>query len=169
MSPSSTKKSVKTHFLILRPKNPYIIMGKEMKNKAFDPCPLCHGLEAKVLFSSKTAFSEFFLVQCQICGLTRTSPFPDDEILRMYDIYSYYGKDVNKFSPHVQRTRNFIMRVRAKRYLSLIPVSTQTPKILDVGCAEGRLLQSFLEYGCQCWGIEHPFLSPHKDFLTATG
>jgi SAM-dependent methyltransferase len=135
-----------------------------MNSKGLSPCPLCHGLKAKVLFSSTTDFSKFYLVQCKTCGLTRTFPFPDDEILRMHDIHSYYGTDINKFSPHVQKIRNFIMRVRAKRYLSLIPGSTQTPKILDVGCAEGRLLQSFLEYGCQCWGIEHPSY-PAQRFL----
>ena len=56
------------------------------------------------------------------------------------------------------------MRVRSKHYLSLIPDSTQTPKILDVGCAEGRLLKSFREYGCRCWGIEHPSY-PAQRFL----
>ncbi|MBW2334404.1 MAG: class I SAM-dependent methyltransferase [Deltaproteobacteria bacterium] len=126
-----------------------------MNNKAFGLCPLCHGLEAKVLFSASTTFSEFHLVQCNMCELTRTFPLPNDEILRAHDIYSYYGRNVHKFNSRVQKIRNLIMRMRAKHYLNLIPDLTQTPKILDVGCAEGRLLKSFLEYGCQCWGIEH--------------
>lgn len=135
-----------------------------MNNKAFGPCPLCHGLEAKVLFSARTIFSEFHLVQCNMCELTRTFPLPNDEILRAHDIYSYYGRNVHKFNSRVQKIRNLIMRMRAKHYLSLIPDLTQTPKILDVGCAEGRLLKSFLEYGCQCWGIEHTFY-PAQRFL----
>lgn len=109
----------------------------------------------KLLFSSLTDFSEFRLVQCKTCKLTRTFPFPGDEVLRAHDIHFYYGRNVNKFNPRIQKLRNFIMRKRAKQYLSLIPDSIQSPKILDVGCAEGRLLQSFREYGCQCWGIEH--------------
>jgi len=135
-----------------------------MRDKDFGPCPVCHGSKTKVLFSTKTPLSEFHLVQCKICELTRTFPLPGDEGLRAHDIHSYYGRDANKFNPHVQRIRNLIMRMRAKYYLSLIPDSIQTPKILDVGCAEGRLLRSFLEYGCQCWGIEHPSY-PAQRFL----
>jgi len=112
-----------------------------MNNKAFGPCPLCHGLEAKVLFLARTTFSEFHLVQCNMCELTRTSPLPNDEILRVHDIYSYYGRNVHKFNSRVQKIRKLIMRMRAKHYLSLI-----------------------LEYGCQCWGIEHAFY-PAQRFL----
>jgi len=127
-----------------------------MDDKEFGPCPLCHGSKKKVLFSIKTPLSEFRLVQCEICELTRTFPLPSDEVLRVHDIHSYYGRDVNKFNPCVQKIRNLIMRMRAKHYLSFISNSIQTPRILDVGCAEGSLLKSFLEYGCQCWGIEYP-------------
>lgn len=126
-----------------------------MFDKNFGPCPLCNGSRAKVLFSSKTHFSEFHLVQCEICGLARTFPLPNDESLRFHDISTYYGKGVNKFIPVLQKVRDELARLRAGYYLSFIPDSIQTPKILDVGCAEGRLLKSFLKYGCQCWGIEH--------------
>ena len=135
-----------------------------MNDKRFGPCPLYHGSKTKVLFSKKTPLSEFHLVQCRVCELTRTFPLPSDEVLRVHDIHSYYGRDVHKFNPRVQRIRSFLMRMRAKHYLSFISDSIQTPKILDVGCAEGRLLKSFLEYGCQCWGIEHPSY-PAQRFL----
>ena len=126
-----------------------------MNDEHFGPCPVCQGSKTKVLFSTKTPLSEFHLVQCNICELTRTFPLPGDESLGVHDIATYYGKDVNKFIPVVQKIRNEIMRLRARYYLSFIPDSVQTPKILDVGCAEGRLLNAFLEYSCQCWGIEH--------------
>jgi SAM-dependent methyltransferase len=48
-----------------------------------------------------------------------------------------------------------LSRIRVKRYLSLINKSVRRPRILDIGCAEGRLLKSFFEYGCECYGIEH--------------
>jgi SAM-dependent methyltransferase len=110
----------------------------------------------KLLFSKKTRSSEFQLVQCAGCALTRTIPFPDDEILRLHEPSVYYGKRENKFIPVIQRIRNEIMRTRVKYYLSMIPYSFQRPKILDVGCAEGRLLKAFVEFGCECWGVEHP-------------
>jgi len=135
-----------------------------MDDKDFGPCPLCHRLEAKALFSTKTPFSEFHLVRCRVCELTRTFPLPHDEFLFSADISTYYGRDVNKFIPVVQKIRNEMMRSRARYYLSFIPDWVQVPKILDVGCAEGRLLNSFLEYGCQCWGIEHPSY-PTQRFL----
>ena len=135
-----------------------------MSEKHFGLCPLCSGSKMKLLFTSLTDFSEFHLVQCKTCKLTRTFPFPNDEILRIHGIDSYYGRAVNKFNPHIQKIRNHIMRKRAEYYLSLIPDSDQPPKILDVGCAEGRLLKAFLELGCQCWGIEHPSY-PAKRFL----
>ena len=135
-----------------------------MNDKDFGPCPVCHGSKTKVLFSTKTSFSGFHLVQCKICGLTRTFPLPSDESLRVHDIHSYYGRDVSKFNLLVQKIRNLLMRMRARYYLSFIPDSIQTRKILDIGCAEGRLLRSFLEYGCECWGIEHPSY-PAQRFL----
>lgn len=130
-------------------------MPRLANNKGFEPCPVCLGTEVKSLFSTKTGSSKFHLVQCTGCALTRTIPFPNDEILRLHDTSVYYGKNENKFIPVIQRIRNEITRTHVKYYLSMIPPSVQRPKILDVGCAEGRLLKAFLEFGCQCWGVEH--------------
>ena len=127
-------------------------------------CPLCHGLKANLLFSTKTPSQEFCIVQCSECGLARTFPLPDDKSLYSHDSSNYYGKLAGKFSPGFQKIRNKTMRLRARNFLSLLPVSVRKPKILDVGCAEGRLLNAFLEYGCECWGIEHP-LYPNRRFL----
>lgn len=135
-----------------------------MKDSDFGRCPICRGLKSKVLFSAKTPSSGFQIVQCKICGLTRTFPPANDETLQVHGIVSYYGRGANKFVPAVQKIRNQIMRLRARSYLSLIPPLVQTPRILDVGCSEGRLLRSFLEYGCECWGIEHPSY-PTRRFL----
>jgi len=135
-----------------------------MNNKDFGPCPVCGGLKANVLFTTKTPFSEFRIVQCEICGLARTFPLFSDVSLHAQDMGTYYGGGVNKFIPMVQKVRNRIMRLRAKHYLSFIEDSAQTPKILDIGCAEGRLLTAFLGYGCRCWGIEHPSY-PAQRFL----
>lgn len=131
-------------------------MARLINDKGFGSCPVCLGTEVELLFSTRTPSSEFHLVQCTGCALTRTIPFPDDEILRLHDTSVYYGRNENKFIPVIQKIRNEIMRTRVKYYLSMIPPPVQRPKILDVGCAEGRLLKAFLEFGCQCWGVEHP-------------
>jgi len=137
-----------------------------MNDKDFEPCPLCNGLKARILFSTKTPISEFHLVQCKICELTRTLPLPSDDSLNVNGIFNQHGRGVNKFIPTVQKIRNELKRLRAKYCLSLIPYSVQTPKILDVGCAEGSLLNAFQRYGCQCWGVEHP-LYPSQRFLNS--
>jgi SAM-dependent methyltransferase len=131
-------------------------MLRSAYSKGFETCPVCLGTEVKWLFSTRTGSCKFHLVQCARCSLTRTIPFPDDEILRLHDSSLYYSKNKNKFIPVIQRIRNQIMRTRAKYYMSMIPPYVQRPKILDVGCAEGRLLKAFLELGCECWGVEHP-------------
>jgi SAM-dependent methyltransferase len=129
-----------------------------MRNdKGFDSCPVCLGLKGNVLFSTNVGITEYQLFQCRGCGLVRTFPEPDEGSIQIEDIFKYYGKDNNKFVPSIQKIRDEMMRVRAKYYLGLIPNSVREPKILDVGCAEGRLLNAFLKYGCECWGIEHPF------------
>jgi 2-polyprenyl-3-methyl-5-hydroxy-6-metoxy-1,4-benzoquinol methylase len=127
-----------------------------MNNKTQYICPLCHDSKANLLFSTKTSFQEFGVVQCRLCGLTRTYPLHSDESIYAHDSSDYYGKQANKFGFIFQMIRNKTMELRAKYYLTMLPVSVKRPKILDVGCAEGRLLNAFLKHGCECWGIEHP-------------
>jgi len=133
-----------------------------MNDKDFGPCPVCGGLTANVLFTTKTPFSEFRIVQCEVCELARTFPLLSDKFLHINDIVNYYGVGATRFIPLVQKVRNRITRLRAKHYLSFIEDPVQTPKILDIGCAEGRLLNAFLGYGCRCWGVEHPSYPSHR-------
>ena len=73
----------------------------------------------------------------------------------LYNREQYYGIKKNKFIPALQNIRCRLSRNRAKKYLSAISKSVIKPRVLDIGCAEGRFLQAFLEYGCDCYGIEH--------------
>ena len=82
------------------------------------------------------------------------------------DLRRYYGQGPHKFIPVIQKVRDHMMRARAQEYLALLPPSVQKPRVLDVGCAEGRLLKAFLEKGCECWGVEHPAY-PEERFLLA--
>jgi len=129
-------------------------------------CPLCQSNESKILFKTKTIHSGFDILQCQECGLARTFPFPSDDILHIHNTIQYYGMKENKFIPILQNVRNLISKIRARRYLLMIPSSIQRPKVLDIGCAEGRFLNSFLEYGCECYGVEHPTY-PKQRFINS--
>lgn len=124
---------------------------KKIKNK----CPVCKNKKHKKLYSVDTHVSRFDLLRCGSCGLTRISPFPDDEFLEKHGITDYYGKDVNKFIPVLQKIRSLLMSRRAKYYLSYVYHRGKVIRVLDVGCGEGRLLNSFCDLGCECWGIEH--------------
>jgi SAM-dependent methyltransferase len=135
-------------------------------NKRFGPCPVCMESKSEVLFSTEKYCMQYHIVQCAGCGLARTFPFPDEEFLHTEEIFFYYGKEKNKFIPTIQKVRDEMMRYRAKYYLPLIPDSSRKPRILDVGCAEGRLLSGFLKNGCECWGIEHASY-PASRFINA--
>lgn len=137
-----------------------------MNNKTRSICPLCNGSKANLLFYTKTTFQKFGIVQCNLCGLARTYPRLSDKSVYARDSSNYYGKHANKFSLVLQMIRNKTMKLRAGYFLSMLSASVRKPKILDVGCAEGRLLNAFLEYGCECWGIEHP-LYPTRRFLNS--
>lgn len=130
-------------------------MIDDMNNKKPGPCPLCNEQQRKRIFPVKTDHSEYVIAQCPKCELAQTFPLPADEDLILHDIPEYYGKAVNKFIPVIQKIRDSLMNIRASYYLSLLPKTGYRPKILDIGCAEGRLLNSLLGYGCRCWGIEH--------------
>jgi SAM-dependent methyltransferase len=127
-------------------------------------CPLCNSRDSSILFEVKTAHSTFYIVQCRQCNLARTFPFPGDDILNIHNKAQYYGRRESKFVPIFQNIRGRLSKSRARKYLSMIPTSIQRPKVLDIGCSEGRLLSSFLEYGCDCYGIEHTSY-PERRFL----
>lgn len=129
-------------------------------------CPLCHCKDLRILFRAETVHSIFCIIQCRQCNLARTYPFPDDDVLHVHDTFCYYGKNESKFIPVLQYIRDRLSKIRARRYLSMISTSIQSPRILDIGCADGRLLNSFLEYGCDCYGVEHLFY-PKNRFLNS--
>lgn len=127
-------------------------------------CPLCHSQDSTVLFDAETEHSKFYIVQCGQCNLVRTLPFPNDNVLNIHSKSQYYGEKESKFLPVLQVIRDRLSKIRAKKYLSMLKESVKRPRILDIGCAEGRLLNSFLEYECECYGVEHPSY-PKKRFL----
>lgn len=127
-------------------------------------CALCKSPYSKILFETETEHSKFKILQCKQCDLVSTFPLPDEELLKIHNETHYYGERESKFIPFLQRIRCKLSKIRAGQYLSMVPKSVRRPKILDIGCAEGRLLQSFYEYGCDCFGIEH-FSYPVERFV----
>lgn len=117
-------------------------------------CPLCYKQDAETLFETRVNNSTFYLKKCRRCDITWTSPL-DYGVADIYNRDQYYGVKKDKFIPVLQNIRDRLSRLRARKYLAMIPKSDRRPKVLDIGCAEGRFLQSFFKYGCECIGIEH--------------
>lgn len=126
-----------------------------MNRKDLSTCPLCKAEKRRILFPVKTGPLRYAIVQCPRCELAQTFPLPTDEELDIHDFYEYFGKRSNKFVPAIQKIREWLMNKRALDYLSLLPTAKCMPNVLDIGCAEGRLLKAFLNKGCSCFGIEH--------------
>lgn len=127
-------------------------------------CPLCHERKTEVLYSEEGSPERLRLLRCGKCELVRTWPQGAGLSYPVEETEAYYGYNENKFMPVVQRLRNSIARMRARRYLRLVSREERTPRVLEVGCAEGRLLLPFHSRGWECWGVEHP-LYPAKRFL----
>jgi 2-polyprenyl-3-methyl-5-hydroxy-6-metoxy-1,4-benzoquinol methylase len=117
-------------------------------------CPLCNRENQYELFPAHSPFSDLCVIQCNDCEMAYTYPVPTDNF-PCKGGSEYYGSLSNKFIPALQKVRDALMKYRARYFFSMLKKKTNTPKVLDVGCAEGRLLKAFYEIGCQCWGIEH--------------
>lgn len=135
-----------------------------MNQTVGERCPLCGstGLDGLSVGDGKGELKG--LAECRRCGLVRTISDPGKPPMENPDFSKYYGRGASKFVPVAQTVRNQIMRARAKNFLTLVPPGVRKPRILDVGCAEGRLLKAFLEKGCECVGVEHPAY-PKERFL----
>jgi 2-polyprenyl-3-methyl-5-hydroxy-6-metoxy-1,4-benzoquinol methylase len=125
---------------------------------------LCGGVFTRILFFASRNGRKFEIHQCERCQLAWTHA-DSGSSYQPIDFSGYYGKGKSKFFSPVQTIRDMAMRTRARRYLSLL-TSRDEIRVLDVGCAEGRLLKAFLRYGCRCVGVEHPDF-PEGRFLDA--
>lgn len=126
-----------------------------MNRKNLSACPVCKTEKRKILFPVETGSLRYLIQQCPRCELAQTVPLPTDVELNLHEFSEYFGKRRNKFIPAIQKIREWLMNKRALDYLSLLPATERMPNVLDIGCAEGRLLKAFLTNGCGCYGIEH--------------
>jgi len=117
------------------------------------PCVHCGERAADLLWTAheheyeNTTDEEFPVVRCASCGLVRLNPRPDvSELGRIYppDYYAYHlvseapGRDL-------RATDRMKMRMYQRRLVAQVERvgKSGTLRILDVGCADGRLLDWF--------------------------
>ena len=122
--------------------------------RTVDPdCLHCGASDGELLWSGReheyenTTDAEFRFVRCRSCGLVRLSPRPDvSELGRIYppEYYAY-----NLVSEEPDRELGFTDRMKMRMYQRRLVAQvnrvgkTGTVRILDIGCADGRLLDWF--------------------------
>jgi SAM-dependent methyltransferase len=122
-------------------------------NKVEPACLHCGSPDGRLLWAGReheydnTTDEEFGFVRCGSCGLVRLSPRPDvSELGRIYppEYYAY-----NLVSEEPGRELGFTDRMKMRMYQRRLVAHVErvgkpgTLRILDVGCADGRLLDWF--------------------------
>jgi SAM-dependent methyltransferase len=114
------------------------------------PCGHCGDRDGEVLWTGReheydnTTDEEFRFVRCPSCGLVRLNPRPDvSELARIYPP-DYYAYNLLSEEPDDELgfTDRMKMRMYQRRLEALVDhLGKAGPiRILDVGCADGRLL-----------------------------
>jgi len=124
-------------------------------------CPLCETRHAVLVFQAADAESgmqKFDLLACTNCGLVRTDPVLAKNELAHYYQQDYYGDGNNKFLPMVEWPVQLANKLRARNLLARLRASKNSqclhPRVLDIGCGRGGLLQELAILGCACHGLE---------------
>jgi SAM-dependent methyltransferase len=115
------------------------------------PCPACGSTERTVLFTQRftpvegaTAVTGYDVAVCVRCGCGYADGIPDQRALDQYyremSKYEYSQRDGAE-SPHDERRMTIIADLLASR------LPRREARILDVGCASGRLLANLRDRG----------------------
>ncbi len=108
-------------------------------------CGYCKSDNSIFLYPTFDTFGQKYAIhQCNECKAYFLSPRPSDEtLIKAYDD-SYYGKKDEKFDGKVEKFVDYFRRKRAKRLSKYL---NDKAKVLDIGCGNGKFLQSLLKYG----------------------
>jgi len=97
---------------------------------------------------------EFSVVKCKQCGLIAIHPKLSQE-----KVSSYYPSDYISYPIAAEDERTWLKKLDRKRGINrrckiIIDRTTESGRILDVGCATGNFLNGMQQYGWECFGIE---------------
>jgi SAM-dependent methyltransferase len=119
------------------------------------PCPACGGRDDELVFEGReheyddTTNQPFRVARCSACGLVRLNPRPDiSELRRIYppDYYAYHLADRNRSAGGHrvgvlgERVKKALYQRRLAAVVRRAALGDGPIRLLDVGCADGRLL-----------------------------
>src|ERR1022692_3833977 len=108
-------------------------------------CGFCKKEDSRILYPTFDVFGNNFTInRCNCCKAYFLAPRPDSELLaKAYDD-SYYGKKDEKFEGLVEKFINYFRSRRANRLSKYL---ADGAIVLDIGCGNGKFLQSLLHFG----------------------
>lgn len=120
------------------------------ENKNTESCPICQ-TKNQIAFDQKSSFT---IWKCSNCDLLWTTGITE-EILKDFYSDSYFKSKDRIFGYNDYIEDEEIIRVNARYILSELPkFKDYTPKILDIGCAYGFLLDEARKLGWEAKGLE---------------
>jgi putative peptidoglycan lipid II flippase len=112
--------------------------------KRIVPCPLCAGVEFRILVSNDRYNMGVQTGRCCQCGLVMTNPVPNEEAMRDFYKHHYRRYYSKTETPTIPYTEESGLADRAKytaTYLQERNLFFKGARILDVGCSEGSILK----------------------------
>ena len=107
-------------------------------------------------YEYETTADVFRVVRCRSCGLYFLNPRPAAEDLRLIYPKEYYSYNYSgAVHPIARAVKAWLDARKGRSWLK--DLTTTTPRILDVGCGDGRYLRMFDSWGVpktQIWGTE---------------
>lgn len=121
-----------------------------------ETCAYCERSESERLYSTSDMFNHHFTInKCHHCSAYFLAPPPDGAMLAQAYDDSYYGEGEEKFSEGlIERVLDYFRDRRARLVAKLM---WGRGRALDVGCGNGRFLESLGKHGnIETFGIEIP-------------
>jgi 2-polyprenyl-3-methyl-5-hydroxy-6-metoxy-1,4-benzoquinol methylase len=108
------------------------------------PCPLCAGIDFRILASNDRYNMRIQTVGCRQCGFVMTNPMPSEDSMKEFYKHHYRHYYRKTGTPTMQYIEEFNLADRARytaNYLQQQNLFFRRARILDVGCGEGSLLK----------------------------
>lgn len=105
---------------------------------------------------------QYQLARCRNCGLASTQGIDTELLAEAYDA-EYYGSGSKKFSAALEFVLGRLTDLRATFFLKLL--RKEEPRVLDIGCGRGLLLEAFKRQGAKVVGIERDEFPDRPEYV----